>query len=81
MEFHFDDDGFRKAVDAAVADHARKAQPDFDRLHTTHAGRPVAEIEPRLKALFDKYGLEPSDPATIRSYAQALADGTRIQLR
>lgn len=78
---NFDQRVLDKVLHDAVRETARKAQPELDRLPRSHGGRPVAEIQPRLKALFDKYGLEPSDPRTIRSYAEQLAEGTRIVLQ
>lgn len=81
VRISIDNRAIERVAQQAAQEVARRAQPDFDRLYETHANRPVAEIQPRMKALFDKWGLEPSDTRTIRSYAEQLAAGTRIKLR
>lgn len=69
-----------KAADEAVKEVARKAQPDFDRLQQEHSGKPVAEVEPHVRALFRKLGWN-MDQAGIRRYSQAISDGRRVELK
>jgi hypothetical protein len=79
--FRFDKRALEKVARDAVKDAARKAQPHFDRLHQDHAGKPVEEVEPHVRALFRQVGWKPDHPSEIRHYAEAISRGGRIMLQ
>lgn len=81
IKINLDHQAIQKAARQAVGETVRRAQPEFDRLHRSHAGRPVSEIEPRVRSIFRKYGLTPDDSRTIREYSSRISEGTQIVLK
>jgi hypothetical protein len=86
MSFKFDFDpkaferAIRKDVEAHVGDMSREMTREFDRLRAQYAGRPVAEIKPALKRVWERGGGSLSDPE-LTEYAQLISDGTRIEFQ
>lgn len=84
FEFDFDPKEFeraiRKDVEAHVQDISREMTRELDRLSTRYAGRPVAEIKPALKRIWEKDGGSISDPE-LSEYAQMISEGTRIEFK
>lgn len=84
MSFKFDFDpkaferAIRKDVESHVQDVSREMTREFDRLSAQYAGRPVAEIKPALKRVWEKDGGSISDPE-LTEYAQMISDGTKIE--
>lgn len=81
LKFEFDEQAFeraiRKDVEAHVRDVSREMTREFDRLHAQFAGRPVAEIKPALKRVWEKGGGSISEPE-LTEYARKISDGTKI---
>jgi hypothetical protein len=79
--FRFDDHKFRKAIDKvakdAVREVAKDAQRVFDRVHRSHAGKPVEQVMPALRSAARSADWKFTD-AELRSYAEAISQGTRI---
>lgn len=80
FKFSLDKRALERMAQDAVKEVARKAQPEFDRLHREHAGRPVEEVEPHVRALFRRLDWKPDRPSEIRDYADAISRGDRIVL-
>ena len=62
----------------AVKEVATTAQPQFDRLHREHAGKPVEEVEPHVRALFRRLDWKPDRPSEICDYADAIRAATAL---
>lgn len=81
FKFEFDEKAFKRAVGQQIEDHvkdvSRDMTRDFDRLHAEFSGRPVDEIKPALKKVWERDGGSISDPE-LTEYAQLISDGTRI---
>ena len=79
--FKFDDRGFRKAIDKVANDAVREAAKDaqrvFDRVHRSHAGKPVEQVMPALRSAARSADWKFTD-TDLRSYAEAISQGTRI---
>jgi len=84
FEFDFDPKAFeraiRKDVEAHVQGVSREMTREFDQLSARYAGRPVAEIKPALKRVWEKDGGSISDPE-LTEYAQMISEGTRIEFK
>lgn len=81
FKFEFDEKAFeraiRKDVEAHVRDVSREMTREFDRLHAQFAGRPVAEIKPALKRVWEKGGGSITEPE-LTEYARMIGDGTKV---
>jgi hypothetical protein len=77
----FDDRQFRKAIDNlkkdAVREVAKDAQRVFERVHRSHGGKPVEQVMPALRSAARSADWKFTD-AELRSYAEAISQGTRI---
>jgi hypothetical protein len=80
----FDDREFRKAIDKvakdAVREVAKDAQRVFDRVHRSHAGKPVEQVMPVLRSAARSADWKFTD-AELRSYAEAISQRTRIVVK
>jgi hypothetical protein len=83
-EFRFDKSAFRRAVEHQVNDGMReigaRAQGELDTIFQSFGGQPVEAIAPQLKAAFRRLGWEVT-PEQVRSYAEAVAAGTRVVIK
>lgn len=81
FKFEFDQKAFERAIrqdaEAHVRDVSRDMTREFDRLHAQYVGRPVAEIKPALKRVWEMGGGSITDPE-LTEYAQMVSDGTKI---
>lgn len=81
FKFEFDKKAFERAiksdVEAHVQDLSREMTRDFDQLHAEYAGRPVDEIKPALKRVWEKEGDSISDPE-LTEYATMISEGAKI---
>jgi hypothetical protein len=79
--FKFDDRDFRKAIDKVKKDAVREVTKDaqrvFDRVHRSHAGKPVEQVMPALRSAARSADWKFTD-AELRSYAEAISQGRRI---
>jgi len=84
FKFDFDPKAFERAickdVEAYVQGLSREMTRDFDRLHARYAGRPVDEIKPALKRVWEKGGGTISEPE-LTGYAQMISEGTKIEFQ
>ena len=70
-----------KLAQQAARQAVREAQPLFDDLHREHAGEPVEQVEPHVRAMFRRLNWKPESSDEIPEYAQIIARGDRILLR
>ena len=75
--FELDMRAVEKAASAAIENLGAKFQRLLDRLHETHAGEPVADVEVALSTACTGIGLSP-EAEQLRSWAQAISDGKGI---
>lgn len=69
-----------KLVKSTLGDLAADYQKMFDRLSAQHKGRPIAQVKSVLQREWAKLGGKISDPE-LTGYAQAISDGTKIQIK
>jgi hypothetical protein len=81
FKFEFDQRGLKKAVEKAankaVKVAAKNAQRVLDRVHRSHAGRPVNDVMARLRSAARSAGWKFTD-GELRPYAEAISQGTRV---
>ena len=87
MEFRIDYDpeafGGSDGVDAAVhqgmVNIAQRLQSALDEVYETHAGRPPAEVEDRLRVAASDRGFD-LDEDDLRSCVWAISEGRRVDV-
>jgi hypothetical protein len=77
--FKLDQRALKKIADEAGKNVISHAQPEFDRLHREHAGKPADDIVPHVRSMLQRLDWTGS-PADIRRYAEAISAGKRIVL-
>jgi hypothetical protein len=84
VKFQFDRRGLEKAVQAAarkaVEDKAEEMERTLDAVFRSHAGKPVDQVMPRLRAAARSAGWK-FTAADLRVYADAISQGKRIAVR
>jgi hypothetical protein len=79
-DFNFDRRALEHVADDALRRRVAEMQRALDSVHRTHAGKPVAEIEPALRSACRRADMTP-DGAQLRQWAEAIRAGTRIILK
>lgn len=77
--FEFNEDGFRRLAEEAVANVAAQQTRDLDELRQRLAGEPVETIKPELQRLFASYDGNVTE-SDLTDWAQLISDNTRIEM-
>lgn len=75
--FKFEKRALERVADDALRRRAAEMQRALDAVHRTHAGKPVAEVEPALRSACRRAEMTP-DGSQLRQWADAISAGTRI---
>ncbi|MBN2177291.1 MAG: hypothetical protein JW722_06500 [Demequinaceae bacterium] len=77
MKIDFDENALRTLVNEQVQQITQDANNDMEALYARCSRRPLEEIKPELKAVFEKRGGQLSEPE-LTDYAQRIHDGVKI---
>lgn len=78
IDFHFDENEFRRLAQDVVNEVADEQTRDLELLRQQFTGKPVEQIKPALQRLWASYDGSIDDPE-LSDFAQLLSDGVRIE--
>jgi len=82
--FQFDEREFKHFIEseaqAAINDRAAQRTQELEAFRQQHSGRPLEEIKPALKRLFENDGGSITEPE-LSDWAQLISEGIRIEMK
>lgn len=81
VKFNFDQRAIDRIANEVTSEAAAQAQQAFDRVHRSHAGKPIAQVMAPLRSALRSAGWNRATDADLRPMADAISQGQRIDVR